>query len=56
MAGRHHRHVGELRATETVLNRCFWLGLWPGLTEPMLDHAAEVLRSGLSKLRPGTSQ
>jgi CDP-6-deoxy-D-xylo-4-hexulose-3-dehydrase len=56
MAGRHHRRAGELRDTETVMNRCFWIGLWPGVTEPMLDHAAEVLQAGLSKLCTGSSQ
>jgi CDP-4-dehydro-6-deoxyglucose reductase, E1 len=29
--------VGELTNTDFVMNRVFWIGVFPGLTEEMLD-------------------
>jgi CDP-6-deoxy-D-xylo-4-hexulose-3-dehydrase len=37
------RVVGDLRNSDTVMTRSFWLGVFPGLTESMLDHAADAL-------------
>jgi len=33
-----HRVVGDLRNSEAIVNNTFWIGVYPGLTEPMLDH------------------
>ena len=33
-----HRVVGDLTVTDRVAERTFWVGCWPGLTDPMLDH------------------
>jgi CDP-6-deoxy-D-xylo-4-hexulose-3-dehydrase len=41
------RVVGDLRASDVVMTRSFWLGVYPGLTEPMLEYVAEVLTSYL---------
>lgn len=38
--GRQYRVSGELTNTDTVMNNTFWIGVYPGLTEPMLDYAA----------------
>ena len=34
------RVVGDLAQADAVMNRTFWLGVYPGLTEPMLRHMA----------------
>lgn len=39
-----HRVVGALTATDRVAEQTFWVGCWPGLTDPMLDHIIESLR------------
>ena len=32
------RVVGELKNTDVVMTRSFWVGVYPGLTTPMLDY------------------
>ena len=39
------RVIGDLPNTDYVMNQVFWLGVFPGLTEPMLDYIAETIQS-----------
>jgi len=41
--GTPRRVVGELTNTDIVMNDTFWIGVWPGLTIPMLDYMIEQL-------------
>lgn len=41
--GRPHRVVGGLRNTDLVATNTFWLGVYPGLTAPMIDYMADTL-------------
>jgi len=40
-----YRVVGDLSVTDRVMRDAFWIGVYPGLTEPMLDYVIETLRS-----------
>ena len=40
-----YRIVGDLSNTDTVMNRSFWVGVYPGLTPPMREWVADVVRS-----------
>jgi CDP-6-deoxy-D-xylo-4-hexulose-3-dehydrase len=40
-AGTPRRVHGELTNTDRVMNDTFWLGVWPGLTLPMLDYVLD---------------
>jgi CDP-4-dehydro-6-deoxyglucose reductase, E1 len=37
------RVVGDLANTDIVMRRTFWVGVFPGLTEPMLDYIADSI-------------
>ncbi len=45
------RVSGELRATDVVMSRSFWVGVYPGLTEPMRAHVAGELRAFARRAR-----
>jgi CDP-6-deoxy-D-xylo-4-hexulose-3-dehydrase len=38
-----YRVVGDLPNTDFVMNNVFWIGVYPGLTEPMLDYVADTI-------------
>lgn len=43
MSGRQFRVAGELTNTDRVMNDTFWIGTYPGLSEPMLDYSAATI-------------
>jgi CDP-6-deoxy-D-xylo-4-hexulose-3-dehydrase len=47
MQGRNYRVSGDLTHTDTVMNDSFWVGVYPGLTEEMLDYTATKIESFL---------
>jgi len=44
-----YRVVGELPNTDFVMNNVFWVGVYPGLTQPMLDFVAATIRNFAAK-------
>ncbi|MBI4575668.1 MAG: lipopolysaccharide biosynthesis protein RfbH [Planctomycetes bacterium] len=44
-----HRVVGELRETDRVMERTFFVGVYPGLTPAMLDHMVASFRAFLDR-------
>ena len=42
---RAFRSVGDLTETDRVMESTFWIGVYPGLTEAMIDYVAESIRS-----------
>ena len=45
MKGRNYRTSGELNNTDRVMKDTFWIGVYPGLTQQMLDFVIEKLES-----------
>lgn len=45
--GKHYRQVGELPNTDMVMNNTFWIGVYPGLSEDMLDFVAGKIEAFL---------
>ncbi|WP_267273315.1 lipopolysaccharide biosynthesis protein RfbH [Pseudomonas putida] len=50
MQGLHYRVSGELSVTDKIMNDTFWIGLWPGLSDDHLEHAARCLETYLQRL------
>ena len=38
-----YRVVGNLDQTEFIMNQTFWVGVYPGMTDEMIDYMAEVI-------------
>ena len=38
-----YRVVGELRVTDFVMNNSFWVGVYPGMTDEMIDYMAQCI-------------
>jgi CDP-6-deoxy-D-xylo-4-hexulose-3-dehydrase len=43
--GAEFRVVGDLAMTDFVMNHVFWVGVYPGLEDAMIDYIAQSLRS-----------
>ena len=43
MIGRKFRISGSLQNTDTIMNNTFWIGVYPGLAQDMLDYAARKI-------------
>ena len=41
--GRGYRVVGGLENTDFIMNNTFWVGVYPGMTDEMLDYMAKVI-------------
>jgi CDP-4-dehydro-6-deoxyglucose reductase, E1 len=42
-AGLNYRVVGDLGNSDRVMNQAFWIGVYPGLTQAMLDYVVESI-------------
>jgi CDP-6-deoxy-D-xylo-4-hexulose-3-dehydrase len=38
-----HRRVGDLANSDFVMNQAFWIGVYPGLSDAMIDYVVEAL-------------
>lgn len=43
-AGQGYRIAGTLNNTERIMNDTFWVGVYPGMTDQMIDYMAKVIR------------
>jgi CDP-6-deoxy-D-xylo-4-hexulose-3-dehydrase len=44
-----YRVVGDLAATDTIMNDAFWVGVYPGLNDEMLAYMAQSIAAALGR-------
>ena len=44
-----YRVVGDLTNTDFVMNNTFWVGVYPGMTDAMIDYMAQVIKEAVGK-------
>lgn len=42
-----YRVVGDLSNTEYIMNNTFWIGVYPGMTDKMIDYMAQIIREAI---------
>lgn len=49
--GKHelYRVVGDLEYTDRIMENSFWIGVYPGMTEEMLDYMVEMIRKSVKE-------
>lgn len=48
-SGAGYRTVGGLKVTDKVMRDTFWIGVYPGMTEKMLDYMADKIMEALER-------
>lgn len=48
-AGTGYRAVGSLANTDRIMRDTFWVGVYPGMTDEMIDYMAEVIKEAVNQ-------
>lgn len=44
-----YRVIGDLSGSEFVVNNTFWVGVYPGMTDVIIDYMAQVIKEAVNK-------
>lgn len=45
--GEGYRVVGDLKTTDRIMQETFWIGVYPGMTDEMIDYMAKILHEAV---------
>ena len=48
-SGEGYRIVGDLANTDRIMRDTFWVGVYPGMTDEMIDYMAQVIREAVNQ-------
>lgn len=48
-SGTGYRVIGDLKNTDIVMNNSFWIGVYPGMTDEMIDYMAKTIKEALEQ-------
>lgn len=48
-SGKGYRTIGDLHVTDEIMNKSFWIGVYPGMNDEMLDYMAMTIKEGISQ-------
>ncbi len=51
-SGKGYRTPGSLENTDRIMKDSFWIGVYPGMTEEMIDYMIAQIRQGVKEKRP----
>ena len=46
--GSGYRVVGDLKTADRIMRDTFWVGVYPGMTDEMIDYMAKTIREAVS--------
>ena len=41
--GKGYRVIGDLKVTDFIMENTFWIGVYPGMTDKMIDHMSDTI-------------
>lgn len=47
-ANEGYRIVGDLKNTDRIMSDTFWVGVYPGMTDEMIDYMAQTIREAVN--------
>ena len=47
--GQGYRVVGDLKNTDRIMNDTFWVGVYPGMTDEMIDYMAKIIKEAVNQ-------
>ena len=45
-----YRVAGTLEVTDFIMGNTFWVGVYPGMTDEMIDYIAQIIRKAAEKV------
>jgi CDP-6-deoxy-D-xylo-4-hexulose-3-dehydrase len=46
-SGEGYRVIGDLHVTDRIMNDTFWIGVYPGMTDEMIDYMVEMIKEAV---------